>query len=166
MGMRETVLGLELREQPIEIMDVPWSIDLRQHNDVELLAHFADNLYDLVKRPRRRKRVYADPQLGRLEFDRPRHIDKALPCVELRLDRHAVLEIAEEHIHLAHKFLRTRAQFLHMRWNEMNHPFEPHRRFAKRLRRANGKRLIEVPGKRHGCGFPTQPLLTEAAMVA
>jgi hypothetical protein len=89
-----------------------------------------------------------------------------VPCVELRLDRYAVFEIAEEHVHIAHEFLRTPAQFLHMRRNEMNHPFEPNGRLAKRLRRANGERLVEVPGEGHGRLLPTQHLLTERRMSA
>ena len=62
---------LELRQQLVEIVDVPRAFDLRQHDDVELVADRADDLADVVEHPRRIERVDARPQAGRAEIVSP-----------------------------------------------------------------------------------------------
>ena len=42
--LRHAVPGFELGQQLVEIVDVPGPIDLRQHDDVELVADLADDL--------------------------------------------------------------------------------------------------------------------------
>ena len=42
--LRDAVLGLELGEQLVEIVDVPRALDLGQHDDVELVADGGDDL--------------------------------------------------------------------------------------------------------------------------
>ena len=66
----DAVLGFELREKLIEIMDVPRALDLRQHDDVELLADCGDDLGDVVEHPGRVERVDARPQSGFAEVAR------------------------------------------------------------------------------------------------
>ena len=55
------VLGLELGEQLVEIMDVPFALDLRQHHDIELAADGGDNLTNIIKHPRRIERIDPGP---------------------------------------------------------------------------------------------------------
>ena len=64
----DAVLGFELRQKLIEIMDVPGAFDLRQHDDVELLADGGDDLGNIVEHPRRIERVDARPQSGLAEI--------------------------------------------------------------------------------------------------
>ena len=70
IGFSDRVLGLELGEQLIEIMDVPCAFDLRQHDDVELLADRGDDLANVVEHPGRIERVDAGPQSGGAEIGR------------------------------------------------------------------------------------------------
>ena len=46
----DAVLGFELRQKLIEIVDVPGAFDLRRHDDVELLPDGGDDLGDVVER--------------------------------------------------------------------------------------------------------------------
>ena len=91
----------ELRQQLIEIMDVPRPIDLRQHDDVELVADGGDQFGDVVQHPGRIERVDAGPQPGRAEIGRLRHRDETVARGLLGVGRDRVLEIAEHHIDLA-----------------------------------------------------------------
>ena len=61
----DLVPRFELRQQLVEIMDVPGTIDLGQHDDVELVADCRDDLGDVVERPGRIERIDARPQSGR-----------------------------------------------------------------------------------------------------
>ena len=56
------VPGLELRQKLIEIVDIPWSLDLREHDDVELVADARDDLGHVIEHPRRIETVDACPQ--------------------------------------------------------------------------------------------------------
>ena len=60
----DRVLGLKLGEKLVEIMDVPFAFDLRQHDDVELVADGGDDLGNVVEHPWRIERVDAGPQSG------------------------------------------------------------------------------------------------------
>jgi hypothetical protein len=46
-------LRLELREQPVDVVDVLGPLDLRDHDHVELVADLADQRDDVVEGPRR-----------------------------------------------------------------------------------------------------------------
>ena len=47
----DRVSGFQLGEQLIEIVDVPGTLDLRQHDDVELVSDRCDNVCDVVQNP-------------------------------------------------------------------------------------------------------------------
>ena len=49
--LRHAVPRLELRQQLVEIVDVPGALDLGQHDDVELVADRADDLDHVVEHP-------------------------------------------------------------------------------------------------------------------
>ena len=66
----DLVARFELRQQLVEIVDVPGPLDLGQHDDVELVADGADDLDHVVERPGRIERVDARPQPGRAEVGR------------------------------------------------------------------------------------------------
>ena len=95
--------AFELRQQLVEIVDVPGSVDLGQHDDVELVADSADDLDHVVERPGRIECVDARPQSGRPEIDLLRHLDEAFARGLLGLDRNGVFQIAEHHVDLPHK---------------------------------------------------------------
>src|ERR1700730_9574955 len=95
------MLGFELGQQLIDIMYVPWPIDLGQHYHIELVADRAHDLRHVVERPRRSEAVNAGPQPGGAEVDIAPHLDECLTRRELRLRWHAVPEVAEHQLHLA-----------------------------------------------------------------
>ena len=61
IGFFSLCRAFELRQQLIEIVDVPWPIDLGQHDHVELVADGADDFGDVVECPRRIERVDTRP---------------------------------------------------------------------------------------------------------
>ena len=60
----EPGLGLELGEQPVDVVDVLGPLDLGDHDDVELVADLGDRGDEVVEAPRRVERVDPGPQLG------------------------------------------------------------------------------------------------------
>ena len=48
----EAGLGLELREQAVDVVDVPRALDLRDHDHVELVADLGDERREVVEHPR------------------------------------------------------------------------------------------------------------------
>ena len=92
--------GLELGQQPVDVVDVPRPLDLRDHHDVEPVADLADELREVVEHPRRLERVHARPQRGLAELDRLPDLDQAGAGGLLAVDRDRVLEVAEQDVGL------------------------------------------------------------------
>ena len=130
--MPDDVARFELGEQLVEIMDVPRPLDLRQHNDVELVADGGDDLDDIVERPGRVERIDAGPQPGSTVVVGPGHLDEAGARRRLGVGGNRVLEIAEHHVDLADQVRHLQAQLLQMWRHEMDHPFEPDRQIPQR----------------------------------
>jgi hypothetical protein len=57
-------LGLELGEQAVDVVDVLGALDLRDHDDVELVADLGDEGREVVEHPRRVEAVDPRPELG------------------------------------------------------------------------------------------------------
>ena len=89
---------LELGEQPVDVVDVPRPLDLGDHHHVELVADLGDDLGDVVEHPRRLERVDASPQLGLAQVDVATDPEQALTRGLLAVDRHGVLEVAEQDV--------------------------------------------------------------------
>ena len=64
------MLRFELREQLVEIVDVPGAIDLGQHHHVELVADRGDDRGEVVEHPGRIEGIDARPQSGGAEIGR------------------------------------------------------------------------------------------------
>ncbi len=139
----------ELRQELVEIGDVPGSLDLGQHDDVELAPDRADDLDHVVERPRAVERIHARPQAGRAEVGRLGHLDEAGASGFLGVGRDCVLEIAEHDVDLFDEIRHFGAEFFEMRRHEMNHPLDLGGRFAQRRRGADGERTVELIGKFH-----------------
>ena len=58
-------LRLELREQPVDVVDVLGALDLRHHDHVELVADLRHERGQVVEHPRRVEAVDPRPELGR-----------------------------------------------------------------------------------------------------
>ena len=143
----DPVPGLELRQQLVDVVDVPRPLDLRQHDDVELVSDLGDDLDEVVERPGAVQRIDARPQPGGAERVRLRERDEAAPRRDLGVGRDRVLEVAEEHVDLRDQLRDLGAELVVVRRHEMDHPLEPHRQLAIGRRRAGGERLEEAARK-------------------
>ena len=136
----DAMLGFELCQKLIEIVDVPRPFDLRQHDDVELVADRRDDLGHVVEHPRRVQAIDARPDAGSAEIVVAQHLDEAFARVLFLIERHGVFEIAENHVDLRREILDLGADLVVVRRNEMDHPLEVDRERAIGLRRADGER--------------------------
>ena len=145
----QAVAGFELRQQLVEIMNVPRAFDLRQHHHVELVADGGDDLVDVVEHPRRIQGIDPRPQARRAEIIGERHGDEAGARRGLGLDRHGVFEIAEHDIDLAREVADLGAHLFVVGRDEINHPLDLDRQFAVGRRRADGERLVKFAWRFH-----------------
>ncbi len=93
-------LGLELREQAVDVVDVPGALDLRDHDHVELVADLGDERRQVVEHPGALERVDPGPQLRVAEVDLVGDLDQALAGGDLVVDRDRVLEVAQQDVGL------------------------------------------------------------------
>ena len=145
----QPVARLQQRQILVDEGDVPGALDLRQHDDVELVADLADEPRHVVEEPRRVERIDARPQAGRAEVGRARHGDEALARRRLRFDRDRVLEVAEHDVDLRGQLADLGAQLVDVRRHEMDHALDARGRFAQRPRRADRQRLVELARNSH-----------------
>ena len=91
-------LRLELGKQAVDVVDVPRPLDLRDHDHLEAVADLGDERRQVVEHPGRLERVHAGPQRAVAEVGLAPHPDETLARRDLAVDRHGVLEVAEEHV--------------------------------------------------------------------
>ncbi len=149
-GAGKCVLGLQLREELIQIVNVPRSLDLRQHDHVEFGAGCGNDFQNVVEGPGRVERVDAGPQPRLAEVVRLRHFDESASCGHLGVSRDRVLEIAEHHIDLRDKVCEAGADLLVVWRHEMDHALESCRQLAERLRCTYGQRGEMLRGRAYG----------------
>ena len=111
----QDVLGLELRQQLVEIVDVPGAFDLRQHDHIELGAGGRHDLQDVVERPGRVERVDAGPQPGLAVVVGPGHRDETAPRRRLGVGGNGVLEVAEHDVDLRDQIAAASANLVVVR---------------------------------------------------
>ena len=107
IGLGRRVLGFELGQQLIEVVDVPGPLDLRQHDHVELGAGGRHDLQDVVERPGRVERVDARPQPRLAEVVGLGHGDEAAPGRHLGVGGDGVLEVAQHDVDLGDEVLEA-----------------------------------------------------------
>ena len=142
----EAGLRLELGEQAVDVVDVPRALDLRDHDDVELVADLGDQFGQVVEHPRGGELVDPRPQLRVAEVHLAADLDQAGARGELAVDRDRVLEVAEQDVdggrdvgHLGDHLLVGEVQ-------EVDHPGGFEGDLASRLGGADGEGLEEVSG--------------------
>ncbi len=151
------VLRFELRQQLVDVVDVPRALDLGQHHHVELVADRRDDFGEVVEEPGRIERVHPRPQARRAEIILPRHGDEAEAGRELGVRGDRVLEVSQDDVHLRDQIRHLGADLLDVGRHEMDHPLQPDGKLTKRLRRADGEGLVEAAGALHR----RSPCLTE-----
>jgi hypothetical protein len=127
---RYRMTRLELGQQLVEIIDVPGTVDLGQHDDVELVADRGDQFGDVVQHPWRVQRIDARPEPGRAEIGGLGHRNEAIARRLFGIGGDRVLEVAEHHVDLAGKLRHLGGDLLDVRGDEMDHALEAHRQFA------------------------------------
>ena len=142
----EAGLGLELGQQPVDVVDVPGALDLGDHHDVELVADLGDQRGQVVEHPGRLEAVDPRPQLGLAELHLPADADQAVARGLLAVDRHRVLEVAEQDVHGRRDVGHLRDHLLVGEVEEMDHPRGLERDLEQRRGGADRERLSEVTG--------------------
>ena len=139
-------LGLQLSEQAIDVVDVPGPLDLGHHDHLEAIADRAHDFGQVVEHPRRLQRVDARPQRGAAQLHNAADLDQPGACGLLAVDRHGVLEVAEQDVdrrrdvgHLGDHLLVGEVQ-------EVDHPRGLEGNLARRFGRADREGLVEGSG--------------------
>ena len=145
--------SLELRQQSIDIVDVPGPFDLRDHHHVELVADLGHQRGDVVEHPRRLEAVDPRPQLRLAEVDVTTDAQQPLARCLLAIDRHGILEVAEQDVHRRRDVGHLRDHFLVGEVEEVDHPRWPERDLQHWRRCADREWFSEVAGVSHWVGL-------------
>ena len=142
----ESGLRLQLGEQAIDVVDVPRSLDLRDHDDLELVADLGHELGQVVEHIGRGELVHARPQRCVAQVHLLAHPDQAGARGLLAVERHGVLEVAEQDVDLGRDVGHLGDHLLIGEVEEVDHPGRLERDLAGRLGSADGEGLEEVTG--------------------
>ena len=146
----EPGLGLELGEQPVDVVDVLGPFDLGDHHHVELVADLGHERDQIVEAPRRIEAVDPRPQLCLAEVDVVGCLHEAGACRLLVAGRDRVFEVAEQHVDGGRDVGKLGDHLGVLRREEVDHPARPERDVAQRFGRADGERSEEVLRAAHG----------------
>jgi hypothetical protein len=95
----EPGLGLELGEQPVDVVDVLGALNLGDHDDVELVADLGHERREVVERPGAVQRVDPGPELSKVtEIRGLADRDQPGPRCLFVVGLDGVLEVAEKHV--------------------------------------------------------------------
>ncbi len=139
-------LGLELGEEAVDVVDVPGALDLGDHHDVELVADLGDQFGEVVEHPGGGELVDARPEGGVAEVHLPADLDQPGAGGELAVDRHGVLEVAEQDVDRGRDLGHLGDHLLVGEVEEVDHPRGLEGDLADRLGCVDRKRLEEVSG--------------------
>ena len=150
-GRCEPGFGLQLREQTVGVVDIPRALDLRDHDDLEPVADLGDELGDVVEEVRRGELVHAGPQRGVAQLHFLAHADQPRARGLLLFQRHGVLEVAEQDVHLGGDVGDLRDHLLVREVEEVDHPGGLERDLARGLGGVDREGLEEVAGVAQVC---------------
>jgi hypothetical protein len=139
----EAGLRLELREQPVDVVDVPRPLDLRDHDHLELVADLRDEGEEVVEHPRALERVDPRPQRRVAEIHLLRDLDETVAGRLLAVRRDRVLEVAEQDVGLLDHVRDLGDHLLVRGVEEMDHPRRLDGDLHERLRRVDCERVAE-----------------------
>ena len=162
--------GLELGEDPVDVVDVLGALDLGHDDDVDRVADLGDERRQVVEDPGTVEGVDPRPELGVLaevgglgDLDEP----GARRLLPVRLD--GVLEVAHEHVHRADHPRDLGRHLLVAGVEEVEHPARAGGYLGDRRRRPHRKGLEEVLGAAHGrqrSATPHQTVMTAVTSTA
>jgi hypothetical protein len=140
----EARLGLELGEQPVDVVDVPGALDLGHHDHLELVADLGHQRGQVVEDPGTLERVDPRPQGGLAEVGLPRDPDQALAGGLLAVGGDRVLEVAEQDVGLLDHVGDLGDHLRVRRVEEVDHPRGLDRHLEHRVGCADREGLGEV----------------------
>ena len=149
-GLLDARPCFKLRQQLVEVMNVPCAFHLGQHHHVQLVTGLQHDAGDVIERPGAVQAVDPRPQARLAIVVRQRHLDEAVTRGLLGICRNGVFQVAQNHVHLSDEIRHLGAHLYDVGRQEVDHPLQLDRHFAHRLRRADGKRLVELAGEFHG----------------
>ena len=135
---------LELGQQAVDVVDVPGPFDLGDHHDLEPVADLAHDPGQVVQHPWRLERVDAGPQRGLAQIHLPADPDQPLARGLLAVDRHRVLEVAEQDVGLGRDVGGLGHHLLVGEVEEVDHPRRLEGDLGQRIGRPDGLGLEEV----------------------
>jgi hypothetical protein len=144
---------LELGEQPVDVVDVPGPLDLRDHDDVEAIADLRDERGQVVQDPGRVERVDAGPQLRGAQVGVAARPHEAVAGGLLAVGGDGVLQVAQDDVRprrgageLGHHLLVRRVEEVdHARGRERDLPHGLGRSDAERHEEVLGLRIAAQP---------------------
>jgi hypothetical protein len=145
----QPVPRLELREEPVDVVDVPRALDLRNHDHVEPVADLAHQRDEVVEHPWRVERVHPRPQRRAAEVDLPADPHQSGARGLLAVGRHRVIEVAEQDVGRGRDAGQLGGHLLVRGVEEVDHPRRRDGDLGQRIRRALRERLGEVSGIAH-----------------
>ena len=152
-GAIQAGLGLELGEQPVDVVDVPGALDLRHHDHLELVPDLGHQRGQVVEDPRALERVDPRPQRGLAEIGLLRDADQALARGLLAVGGDGVLEIAQQDVGLLDHVGHLGDHLLVRGVEEMDHPRGLDRHLEHGIGGSDRERLGEVTWVAHGVSW-------------
>ena len=144
------VARFELRQQAVDVVDVPRPLDLGDHHDLEPIADLADQLRQVVEAPRAVEAVDAGPQRRVAEIDLAADLDQPVARVELLVGRNRVFEIAEQDVGLLGHLGQLRRHLRIAGIEEVNAARRLDGDLVHRRRCADRQRLEKITRATHG----------------
>jgi hypothetical protein len=145
-------LCLELRQQSVDVVDVPRPLDLGHHDHLELVADLGHESQEVIERPGALERVDAGPERGIPEVGRLGDLDQALASRLLSVGGDRVLQFAEQDVRLRGHLRNLGGHLLVRGVEEVDHPRGLDRDLDRRLGGADGERMCELARVSH-CGL-------------
>ena len=145
----EVGLRFELCEQPIDVVDVFGPLDLRHHDDIELVACLRHQRREVIESPRRIEAVDPSPQLSVAHLERAGDADEAGPSGLLVGHGNRIFEIAEKYVDRGDDVRQLGDDLVDVRREEVNDATGPERNLPQRRRSTNGEGFEEVSGATH-----------------
>src|SRR5205823_5555829 len=136
----------------IDVMDVPGSLHLRNHDHLELVADLGDEMHEVVQDPWTVEAVDTRPEGGVAEVRLLCDPDEAIARCHFPVGRDRVLEVAEQNVARPRHVRHLRGHLLVARVEEVDHPRGLDGDLSEWSRRADRQRLEEVARVSHRSG--------------
>ena len=136
-GLLKPMLGLELSEQLVHIVDVPVAFNLGHHQHVELVTNSAHNSGHIIEEPRAIQCVYASPKPGIGEVILSGNANESCAGRIFSFGRNCIFQITKQHIDVGDDGCGLCTDLFVVRRQKMHGALERQRQLPQGLRRTN-----------------------------